>query len=381
MSAHRRIHSRDRTLALAAVVALPLYAAVAIQGWRLFDGRDFLSFYNTADIWRRTGAYRPTVNSMTNLNLPHVAVLFAPLTVLSARSAWIVWQVVNLSCFGATVWLVRAWLNGPLLLLVMASPALLAAVGLAQVVGPLALCVTAAWMADREGRQRVAGVWLGFAVAAKPFMLPIVCWWILRRRWRAVGSALAVGAVVLGAGLLTLGSAPYREWAAAGSQMPWAEFPLNGSLFGALQRAGASDALWLAACALIALASAAVSWRADGDVGWALLIVAALLLSPVGWAYLRTAGPGPAARTPQDGPSDPVRVPPPVDSPRRRPARSQCRNGEFAGALERAGDHVPHRSVRRPTSDRSYGAAQLETKLRSRRRARFVPKRALSTDR
>jgi hypothetical protein len=71
------------------------------------------------------------------------------------------------------------------------------------------LPVTAAWLADRAGRDKSAGVWAGVAIYVKPFLAGLIVYWIWRREWRRLTAALlAAGAMTL-VGAVLAGPASY----------------------------------------------------------------------------------------------------------------------------------------------------------------------------
>jgi hypothetical protein len=267
---------------------LLLAALVCGASWQVYGAQDFASLHDTASLWLRTGEYRTGIGS--NLNLPHTTLLLVPAGLLPLFPAWIGWQALNILCLAAVAWRLRGLLTTPTLLLLVITPAMLAQIVCGQIAGVVALLVDTAWRADRDRKATRAGVWLGCAIAMKPFLLPIAAWWITRREWRSTGAALATAAAISGVGLLLFGDAAYREWLSTLGQIDWYQLGANASLLGAVRRSGLPEGIqhpiWLVACFGIAVATALAMRRSRNiDRGWTLLLVASLLLSPLGWTY------------------------------------------------------------------------------------------------
>jgi hypothetical protein len=225
------------------------------------------SLYAPTPLRSRTGG---TGTAPLNLNLPHTNLIVWPLAALPDRVAIVTWVAGGLAlllgasaaALGTLGWRLR-WLPTLAAAVYLLAWAPSAAFTLtAQVSFVLMLPVTAAWLAHRSGRHRAAGVWLGLAAAMKPFLL---------------------------------------EWLAQLPRIAWSAHYFNASLVGVLQRSLGRSAYGLLAEApglvlpLAAVLSAGVaaatfrvllkarSTRVDGD--WAALLLAALLISPLGWNY------------------------------------------------------------------------------------------------
>jgi hypothetical protein len=197
---------------------------------------------------------------------------------------------MNLSCLGVVAWRLRSDLTPTLLLFLLITPAMLAQCGFGQIAGVLALAVDSAWRANRDRRATAAGLWLGTAVAMKPFLLPVMAWWLVRRQWRSLACAWGTVLALFGLGAILFGAQAYIDWAMTIAQVDWYHLSANASLLGAVQRSGLDMAVqsptWLAACAGVGLATGLATWRTrDVDRAWAALLVASLLLSPLGWTY------------------------------------------------------------------------------------------------
>ncbi|HEX7085899.1 MAG TPA: glycosyltransferase family 87 protein [Vicinamibacterales bacterium] len=289
------------------------------QDFRIFltsvrHAREGRSLYTPVYVRHRTTGEQ--VTGPPNLNLPQTMLPLVPLAGLPVRTALAVWVGAGLlALLAATRLALRtlAWRRMPLLAslalvvyLLAWAPA--AAFSLtAQISLLLMLPVVLGWLAARRGHQHAAGVWMGLAAAVKPFLLLFAPYWILRRQWRALAAASVSGALFVLAGVIVFGPQAYVEWLRQLPDVSWGGHYLNASWHALVQRAfGLSDyapvADWPRVVALLGLAGAiaigiVTLWlttrgtnagshsaaRADRD--WSLLLLASLLMSPLGWSY------------------------------------------------------------------------------------------------
>src|SRR5262249_26382091 len=138
---------------------------------------------------------------------------------------------------------------------------------------------------------------------AKPFLLLVVAFVALRRDWRALRAFAVVSLLFVLAGVAVFGPGAYREWALQLPRVSWASHYMNASLGGVVERlfgrtpyARAGVVPWVRLIVLpgMSLAIAAVTVRVllrvphtivGTDHAWATLLLAAILLSPLGWVY------------------------------------------------------------------------------------------------
>lgn len=179
---------------------------------------------------------------------PLVAVLTAPLTLLSYNAAAALWVVLSAAAVGLALWLldVRDWrCYGAVFL----WPSTLTSISIGTVSPLLLLGVAAVWRL--RNRWGAAGAVAALVVAAKLFLWPIVPWlWLTGRRSAAASAAVA--AVV--ASVLAwwwIGFAGLRSYPALLARLTAVEAPFGYS----------------------------PAWRLAGDVG---LIVIALFLAALG---------------------------------------------------------------------------------------------------
>ncbi len=237
------------------VLGLVLLSVVVWTGVSLrskadyFIGYDFLAFYTSGRILNEYGPTRlydldlqralhqgvePSADRRPLwpfLNLPFVAIFFAPLARLPVKEAYFVWMIVNLTLLVATM-LIMAWKPGPrgeggssprsirenLRMNFGSSTAI--EVKLLCIVGALALAPTAWGLANGQltflvmlvialffkdllnRRDRRAGVWLGFLLIKQQLLVAPLFLLAFKRGWRTLTAALVVMLTLL---LLSLG--------------------------------------------------------------------------------------------------------------------------------------------------------------------------------
>jgi Glycosyltransferase family 87 len=270
--------------------------------------------YHRSAWYRRDGARRSSTGPPTappNLNLPHSHLFLLPVAFASPRTALRVWTMASFVVFLWVSWRSvcalhwrlppLAWLTLGVYLLAWAPAAafsLTAQVGL-LLMGP----VCAAWLAARSGRHRSAGAWLGLAAAIKPFLFLFVPYLALRRDWTSLRALVITTAGFTALGLLVFGAGAYAEWLHQLPNISWGGHYLNASVFSVAERLFGRSAygqvarqpavvlpLALVTCAMVALVTFRHLKRATNGVAaidrdWAALLLAALLISPLGWSY------------------------------------------------------------------------------------------------
>lgn len=257
-----------------------------------------------------------------NMNPPHFHLLVLPLARLQPEHAVTIWIGVSLLALVAAVLLIArearvAWtpvrvLAAAAAVLVFAGTQSFFATGQLSLL--LLLAVTIAWVAARHGRWTLAAAVLGVSLGIKPFLLVFVPYLLLVRRFRALAVALATAAASVALGLLVFGVDAYRSWyRALGQSGDWAWTVMNASIFGFLRRAFDAQPivtpvvvapalvrfLWIVAAAVVGLITVAVVIRdrtaSAVDRAFGLLLVAAQLISPLGWIYYLWLPAGPVA--------------------------------------------------------------------------------------
>ena len=249
-------------------LALDFHHEVYRQAEAVVDGRD---------AYESPGA---DLSDRSNAVWPIAAVLpVVPLTTIPPGAAdWLATAVVIASLFGALAILgVRDWRVYGVVLL---WPAVIEAIQTANASLPLTLLVAVMWRyRDRAG---IAGAALGYAVAIKLFLWPVVVWLALTGRRSAAAVAAAVAAVSLLLVLPFIGLADYarllRNIGETFEHEAYTPFALLTDL-------GVPDTPARAITIAFGLGVLALAWRRR-SLGLAL--AAALVLSPIVWRHFFT---------------------------------------------------------------------------------------------
>jgi len=310
-------------VALACVVALAYLAALARLMAGPLEMNDFGKFYHAArlflaggDMYGETPATYSTVapgvqHAFWNLNPPHFHLLLLPLVGLGPAWALLLWAFASLATLVASVAATLAAVNvrpsARLGFWILAGVICFAGTGATVVTGQVGLLlllpVTMAWLASRQGHAARSGVWLGLAMSVKPFLLILLPYYLFLRQRRAVTAAILTASAMFGIGLLVFGMDTHRAWIDSLSATDWTWAAMNASILGVVSRTfgespyyaplavqpGLIRPIWIT---LAGVVSAAAAWRvtrgrttADIDRSWALLLLTALLVSPLGWVY------------------------------------------------------------------------------------------------
>jgi len=155
-------------------------------------------------------------------------------------------------------------------------------------------------------------------MALKPFFGVFALYLLWRRDWRAVAGIVIGGLVCLAVGLLAMQGDIYASWIATLREINWHAILGNVSIRGIAARwfsappqqpyvvtttpivvsRAAEMLFWIGGAAFVTLATARCVGRTDDrDRVWAVLSLAALLLSPLAEVYYVIVGFGPIALT------------------------------------------------------------------------------------
>jgi len=290
---------------------------VAAQALR--DGRSIYSMFTQSDLSAaalHTNYELLTPQEFENNHPPFTTLLFVPLTFLPYDVALILWSAFSLLLFFLSGYIVlrelqidlpRHWVC-VLIGLGLCWYPFQAHIGLAQLSLPIVACIIGSWALLRKQRDLAGGALLGVASLIKLFPGLIVLYLLARRRWRAAGAALAVGAA---GGLLTLvlvgipDTIRYVVRVAPHDSAIYGLLPINFSFAGAFRRLFV-DGPWvrplldapmlaavltvLASLGLLALLlrqikQVSVASQRD-DSAFALICLAMLLISPITWQHI-----------------------------------------------------------------------------------------------
>lgn len=272
---------------------------------------DFDSFWQSARAMLEGQDIYDTGVRLVNLNPPIWTVLISPLGLLEPLAAYRAFVMISLVVVVAYLaWTVEelrlrpGWTAVGVVMLLLSSP-MLATLALGQVYPVLALGLVAAWVADRRERQELSGVALGFVVALKPSLLPVLLWPLARRKWRAFVAAVVSGAVVTLIGVIVLGPGATLDYIGVLRDRSVSAYWDNASLPSAAARLFTENPYaqnivtlpWMVpvgyALGLGAIVFTAMRVRHGPEAGLWVLVAASLLASPIAWHnYLVLLGPG-----------------------------------------------------------------------------------------
>ena len=311
-------------LVVLGIVLAILYLAAMSRVLLKLQLNDFGKFYYSArlfldgqDMYGPSPATAIPVNvdgtsrQFWNMNPPHFHLLVLPLAPLSPINALAVWIVMNLAALLWSVRMVvrelelRMTFSGVLwgLLAFLCCSATCAIVITGQITFLLVLPFTYAWAMARRGQWTRAGIALGVLISVKPFLGVFGIYLLLLRQFRAaVWSAISGAAAVL-AGLLVFGPDTYLAWSRAVKSIEWLWAPMNGSIHGLFSRTFSPSPLFpgafsvpavivplatLSCLAVLAVTYARLSRSTEAhavDYSFGLLLLTALLVTPLGWVY------------------------------------------------------------------------------------------------
>ena len=131
---------------------------------------------------------------------PHVAVLYRPLAELPYRPSYAVHTALMVAAFVAAVLLARPmipWLRDatvPAIALGLVYWPMFRGIGAGQNTALTLLLLVAAWRTSSNGRDALAGVFLGLLLFKPQFAVLAVALWAVTGRWRTVAGFAAVAA-------------------------------------------------------------------------------------------------------------------------------------------------------------------------------------------
>src|SRR5262245_11748356 len=246
-----------------------------------------------------------------DLNPPHAHLALLPVAGVHPLGALGIWVLASALCLVTSARVIMAQTN---LRLASVHPLVLTLACLSfagtqtvMVTGQLSFIMllpfTLAWASARRGRWRAAAFYLGLLISVKLFFLIFLPYLWIRGRLHAVTVAVATTAGCFAVGLLVFGIAAHRAWMSMLGSVDWLWVAMNASVSGLFARALAisphfaplavapalARVLSMAAAGIIALTTFVVvvaDHTEEGvDRSFAVLMVAALLISPLGWVY------------------------------------------------------------------------------------------------
>jgi hypothetical protein len=234
---------------------------------------------------------------------PPVAGAYSLLALLGYVPAYVLHTLIMGAALVAAFLVIRPMLpatrpEGPVIAAVAATflPAFMA-VTLGQNSAIVVLLVAASWRLARDGRDELAGLALGLLLFKPQYAVPLIGLYLVRGRWRLVGTS---GLVAVGwwlAGVLMLGTSWVGDWVSQVGDFNTLDAEINGanaiSWLGMAEHVlGVSSTPALLVGGTLALATATwlvVVWRRSADDQLALPMAAAsvgvLLISPHAMFY------------------------------------------------------------------------------------------------
>lgn len=272
---------------------------------------DFNTFWQSADAYRYGRDMYDTGARLPNLNPPLWTILMSPLAFLEPIIAYRIFiQLIVVTIVGYTVWMSRSlgipggWASLATAMVLVSSP-VFGTLALGQIYAFLTLGLVAAWHLERRGMSVASGLVLGFTIALKPSLLPLVLWPLFRGRWRHLIATLAGGAGATLFGAVVAGFGTTFAWLGLLSDSPLNTYWDNASLPSAAARLFTENAFATQIAELpflvkvayglgfVAVIGSAWLARRDPEMGFWAIVAASLIVSPIAWHnYLMLLVPG-----------------------------------------------------------------------------------------
>lgn len=321
------------------LIILSFYFLILIPFIRAGDpaATDFFKFYQSARFYLQgKGIYTPIsfepsaelLETLTdqgkesirtlhpNLNSPLHTLTILPLAFLPYKAAFFIWSVCSLGAGLAAVSLIvtnggictesrLAALFGLWIVLLAYFPSIVNIL-LGQYGFIVLLCAVLVWTHARKGKAVRAGITLGLAICLKSFFGMFLVFFLVRRQWRLLATAVASYIVANLIGLLLFGIGNYHQYIAQHALVPlYVNASWNASIMGFFARifGGAQNTPLISApsigyaisCGLSLVVIMILTWvswprqevaSADRfDLGFAATTIAMLLISPYAWIY------------------------------------------------------------------------------------------------
>ena len=252
-----------------------------------------------------------TSKQLLNLNPPHFHLVLLPVAWLEPQAVLVLWLLTGIlaltlslyATFRELGFMPSAQTLLPAGLFLVSS----AAFGSILITGQLTLhllpFVTWAWIAARRQRWKQVGAAIGIVISIKSFMLVFLPWLAIRGRATTVAASLAVAGAAFLSGVAVFGTQSWWGWLSAMASIDWYGLPLDASLrsfvvrlfdhtphYEAVMNApGVVTPLWRTGFVLIGCTSLGMAildrTPEATDRSFTLLILAAILMSPLGWIY------------------------------------------------------------------------------------------------
>ena len=284
---------------------------------------DFGKFYYSAKaFWDGKDMYGPSPSTLIqlsngisiycwNLSPPHFHVLLLPLAFLPLNIAFGVWSILSLFSLFVSFYLIFQETGITLtpwrILLIFIGFLVFIGTSTVLMTGQISflllLPVTLTWIYARRGEWIKTGICLGLVISLKPFLLIFLPYLFFERKYGAAATAVLVTFLCFAVGLIFFGIDSHLSWLRVLSSVDWSWAPINGSILGWLSRMflknpfyspitaipGLVYPLWLAVAGVFGSLTLFLSVSDHSsksiDRSFCLLIIGALLVSPLGWIY------------------------------------------------------------------------------------------------
>jgi glycosyl transferase family 87 len=307
MGIHRRGATRLLTSDELAIVGLASGCGLLVSALgRHFVNRDFDLFYASAvNVAHHADPYTGQFASL-NTNPPHLVALMMPLSALGLEAAYWLWTAISAASIAASIWLTlrnrQLKVTPPTLAVFLAFSGTFYQLAGGQVAWLLTLPMTCAWL---SGPTATAGLLIGACASIKPFLFLFGAYFLWRREWLPMLGLIVGALIAVLSGVAFLGIEAYMSWMRTLKDLNTAFHYSNGALYGIFSRISQPDGLflitprsvktlWIAASLVVF----GMMWDRlhrgmDRDREWALVVVTAMLISPLGQPYYLALALGP----------------------------------------------------------------------------------------
>ena len=309
--------------ALLLFIILVAYFKRTVVAGCVYGASDFFKFYESAlfyfsgqDIYssdiielRGVGSATSTwVTANGNLNPPFFTLLLLPLHFFNYAKAYQVWNMVSTGLFLVGAYLALRpfpqWHKNTLPIIALFALYLPNSATLAygQITSVLLVVLVLAWLLARKNKDISAGVFIGLACAIKLFCGLFLIYFLCLKRFRVIVSALLTILATLLIGIYVFGLQSYLSYHTVLSTVNWYAASWNVSFYGFFTRifsniehniplviAPSLVNIFTILCSFPLIVYLVWGWKKWGnqqfDIGFSLVLVSMLLLSPLGWTY------------------------------------------------------------------------------------------------
>lgn len=248
------------------------------------------------------------ITANANLNPPFLTFLFLPLHFFNYAKAYQLWSTISVGCILLGAYLATRpflqWHKNTLSILALFALYLPCSEILAfgQTTSIMLVLIASAWLLAREKNDIAAGIFIGVACGLKLFCGLFLIYFLCLKRFRLFAASLLSFFATVMIGGVVFGFHAYLFYHAILKSIDWYAASLNASLYGFFVKCFSNTekntpvmVVPYLASVLTVLSSSGLAtflihtWRKWGeqqfDLGFSVVIVAMLLLSPLGWVY------------------------------------------------------------------------------------------------